>query len=263
MNAVQSRRIPLPAGHVAHVLDVPLTLLDDAHEATRRRIVDVSDAAFGTSTERRWRDKFTSEFLGALARFYLLTDATGALVGWSGYRAQTIENERVVYFTSTGLVPRCQGSGVIPALQRAVAADEARHHPLRPITLAVRTRNPHSYRLALRTFGNRPISPALDGTVPPARRTIVAGIGRWLGFDVDPTTGVVPDAYDVDQGLYGRELRTAEPAINALFERLDTRDALLVLGGRSRAGAIALALAGAGRRLPATHNTTTRPAPTP
>ena len=242
MNAVRSSGIPLPAGHTAHALDAPLTLLDDAHETTRRRIVDVSDAAFGTSTERLWRDKFTSAFLGSLSNFYFITDATGALVGWSGYRARTIENERVVYFTSTGLLPCRQGRGLIPALQHAVAAYEVRRCPFRPITLAVRTRNPHSYRLARRTFGNRPISPVLDGTVARPRRAMVAGIGRWLGFDADPTTAVVRDAYDIEHGLYGREPRTADPAINALFDRLAEHDALLVLGGRTRASAIALAL---------------------
>src|SRR5207244_10606254 len=85
-------------------------------------------------------------FLRSLAVFFLIADGAGDLVGWSGYRTTTIEGERVLYFTSTGLLPRAQGHGLIPTLQRIVIADEARRHPNCPVTTIARPRNPHSYR---------------------------------------------------------------------------------------------------------------------
>jgi hypothetical protein len=236
-----TRDVALPRGHRARAFDPPLRLLDDAHQSTRSRIVAVSDAAFGTATDGLWRDKFTPEFLRALRRFYLLTDPDGTLVGWSGYRARTIRGERVVYFTSTGLVPRCQGMGLVPALQQAVVAREARRHPFQPITVAVRTRNPHSYRLAQQTFGDRPITPAIDGTVTRSRGEMAVDIARWLGFAVDPDTAVARDAYDVGHPIYGNTPRSNDPAVNALFDTLYERDALLVLGGHTRTRALRLA----------------------
>jgi len=239
---VARRAIALPGGHSALALRSPLQLLDDAHGTTRDRIVAVSDRAFGTSTEPLWRQKFTSQFLRVLTRFYLINDARGALVGWSGYRAATIEQERVVYFTSTGLLECCQGRGLVSALQRSVVSYEAMRHPLRPITRAVRTRNPHSYRLALRHFGDRPLAPAVDGRVAPTQQHMVTAVGRWLDLDIDPATAIVHDAYDIEDSLYGLEPRTADPNINALFEALNPHDALLVLGGHTRTNALRFAL---------------------
>jgi len=242
MSLLAARDVRLPHGHRARSVHPPITLLDDEHANTRTTIVEVSDAAFGASTEQLWRNKFTAGFLGSLTRFYILTDTNDHIVGWSGYRARTINGERVIYFTSTGLLQICQGLGLIPALQRTVVASDARRHLLRAVTICVRTRNPHSYRLALVTFGNKPIVPTLHGSVAASRQRVVAAIGDWLGLDIDPDTAVVTDAYDLEGALYGQEPQTADQAVNALFENLHPRDALLVLGGRTRTNAFRLAL---------------------
>src|SRR5437867_3966661 len=99
--ALPGPRYALPRGCSLLSLQPPTALLSPGHERLRNGIVAVSDAAFGRSTVASWDEKFSPAFLGALARFYLLTDSDGALVGWSGYRTRTIAGERVVYFTST------------------------------------------------------------------------------------------------------------------------------------------------------------------
>jgi hypothetical protein len=231
---------PLPGGYSALVFDPPTTLLDEGHAALRASIVTVSDAAFGTPTSTRWEAKFRPSWLEPLSQFFVLFDSRGELVGWSGYRAATIRGDRVVYFTSTGLLPREQGHGIIPALQHVVVAREARRHPLRPVVTVVRTRNPCSYRLAARTFGTEPVVPPLDGPVPVRERPLVTEIARWLDFDrVDPASAIVADAY-ADGRLYGREPRSGDPVVDSRFAQLRPTDALLVLARRRWRSALGL-----------------------
>jgi hypothetical protein len=212
----------------------PTRLLGPEHADLRRRIIAASDAAFGRDTEARWESKFTRRHLGSLARFYVLTERGDEVVGWSGYRAHTLAGVRVVYFASTGLLPRYQGRGAIPAVQRIALGQEARRHPLRPIAMAVRTRNPYSYRLMRRAFDEGPVIPALDGRVPEEHRALVAQIAAWLELStLDPATAIVRDAYDSD-GLYERDPRSGDQEVDELFDRLGPADAYLVLGLRRR-----------------------------
>ena len=227
---------PLPGGFSLLSVTPPTALLDAAHAELRATIVAVSDQAFGRPTARSWDDKFTVEFLGQLSRFYLVADGGGALVGWSGYRARTIARERIVYFTSSGLLPHCQGSGVIPSVQRLAMGQEARRHPGLPLTLAIRTRNPHAYRLATQRFPKGLVVPGLDGRVPAHRRAVVAAVASWLDLtDVDPATAIARGVYPIEGGLYGEEPRSGEPAINDLFARLGPQDAILVLAAAANA----------------------------
>ena len=221
---------PLPGGFSLLSLTAPTALLGAGLEEVRAAIVAVSDQAFGKPTRRSWDEKFTVGFLGGLRRFYLVTDRDGSLVGWSGYRVRTIAGERVVYFTSSGLLPRCQGSGVIPSVQRLALDLEDRRHPGCRLTLAIRTRNPRAYRLATQTFPNGVVVPGLDGRVPPGRRALVAAVASWLELsDVDPCTAIARGAYPVEGPLYGYEPRSRDPAVNDLFARLGPHDAILVL----------------------------------
>jgi len=227
---------PLPGRFSVVSLTPPTALLDASHEELRAAIVAVSDQAFGRPTLRSWDDKFTVGFLGTLRRFYLVADPNGTLVGWSGYRARTIAGERIVYFTSSGLLPNCQGSGVIPSVQHLAIADEARRHPRHTVTLAIRTRNPHAYRLATRTFPNALVVPGLDGSVPAHRQALVAAVASWLELtDVDPCTAIARGAYPIEGGLYREEPRSGEPAVNDLFTRLGPQDAILILAAATTA----------------------------
>ena len=227
------RPIALPGANTARPLLNPLDLIAEEHEPARTALVHTSDAAFGRATAVLWERKFMADFLGGLDAFFLIEDGGGGLIGWSGYRTTTVDGDTVIYFTSTGLLPTAQGRGLVPALQRHVIDREAAQGPGRPVTTAVRTRNPHSYRLATKTFGTEPVFPGLDGTVPPQRRRLVAGIASWLGVrDFDPVTARAPDAYQVDGGLYGNDPKTGDGAVDALFARLGASDALLVCGRR-------------------------------
>jgi hypothetical protein len=232
---------PLPGGFSLLSLTPPTVLVASDHEDLRRAIVAVSDEAFGTRTARSWEQKFDVGFLGALTCFFLITDSDGVLVGWSGYRACSIAGERVVYFTSTGLLPCCQGCGLLRSVQRMAMAAEADRHPLRPVTLAIRTRNPHAYRLVTRVCGTGLVVPKLDGSVPVDCRTLVRDVASWLDLaDVDPATAIVRGAYPNDKGLYGEEPRSSDSAVSNLFARLEPGDALLVLGRPSQRLAPAL-----------------------
>jgi hypothetical protein len=130
-------------------------------------------------------------------------------------------------------LPLAQGHGLIPALQRHVIGAVMAEHPGTPVVTAVRTRNPHSYRLAAKTFGTEPLIPSLDGTVPPCWRAPVYEIAAWLGLTAfDPATARIACAYSMGGPLYAREPRTGDPAVDALFDRLGPGDALLVCGRR-------------------------------
>lgn len=213
----------------------PGQLLNSEHAALRRALVATSDAAFGRDTSARWESKLTSESLQRLKRFYLLTGPDGDLIGWSGYRARTINGVRVVYFASTGLLPAYQGKGFVPAIQTRALTYESRRHLTRAVAMAVRTRNPRSYQLARRTFRHGPVVPELDGTVPVQYRLLLAKIANWLDFaTLDPTTAIVRDAYA--DALYERDPRTGDPRVDALFQRLGADDALLLLCLRHNIG---------------------------
>jgi hypothetical protein len=104
-------------------------------------------------------------------------------------------------------------------------------HPSAPVATAVRTRNPHSYRLAVKTFCPE-IFPRVDGYVPPPRYTLMTAIASWLGFAAfDPSTGRVTGAYSHD--LYGDQPRTEDVAVDRLFATLGRHDAFLICGCRS------------------------------
>jgi hypothetical protein len=222
--------VDLGDNHVALGLSDARSLLDPEREDLRRAIVAVSDEAFGRPTTAAWRDKFTVDFLGSLSGFYLWSDADGELVGWSSYRATTIRDQRVVYFASTGLLPKWQGVGLVPRLQRAVLAAERSTHPDCRLTLAVRSRNTHAYRLMSSVLAGADVVPGLDGRVPAGCQPVVASVGAWLGVRVDRATSVVTDAYPDDGGgLYGQEPRSRDPVVNALFARLGPADAFLML----------------------------------
>jgi len=233
----------LPGGYALVSVTAPTVLLQDTYKALREEIVTVSDKAFGRSTAHLWEEKFTAGFLGALSRFYLVLDSDGALVGWSGYRARSIGKERIVYFASTGLLPRCQGHGLIRAVQRFAMARESRLHPFMHLSLAIRTRNPNAYCLALRTFGSDGVAPAIDGEVPIGRRAVVAAAASWLEFGrVDSATAIVRGAYPVC--LYGQDPQSSDAAVNGLFSRLNPNDALLILGRLRKRSAVILAMRG-------------------
>jgi hypothetical protein len=122
---------------------------------------------------------------------------------------------------------------LIPALQRHVIGAVMAEHPGTPVVTAVRTRNPHSYRLAAKTFGTEPLIPSLDGTVPRSWRDLVCEIAVWLGLTAfDPATARIACAYPMGGPLYAREPRTGDPAVDTLFDRLGPGDALLVCGRR-------------------------------
>jgi len=126
-------------------------------------------------------------------------------IRWSGYRARTICEERVVYFDSTSLLPAHQGHGLIPSLQRAALEREHAAGEPRPTSLAVRTCNPAAHRLAIVTQRTEPVIPSLDGTVPTARRRLVAETARSLNqHPFDPTTSRAIGAYGDGPSLHGQ-----------------------------------------------------------
>jgi hypothetical protein len=103
----------------------------------------------------------------------------------------------------------------------------------RPVTLAIRTRNPHAYRLLARTFATGLLTPGLDGRVPAHRQAILTAIADWLQMPgLDPATAVIPNSYPIAGGLYGEQPRSGDPTVDHLFTQLKPQDALLVLGTR-------------------------------
>jgi hypothetical protein len=223
--------IELSGGHRALPLDNPLELLDDRSAGLRAELLRVSNTAFGRDTSLLWKRKFSADFLGPLSSFYLIRDSVRNLIGWSGYRTAVLDGHQIVYFTSTGLVPSAQGHGLGSAFLTAVISAVAESRPSAPVATVVRTRNPHSYQLARKTFGPE-IFPRVDGYVPAHRHTLMAAIASWLGFAAfDPSTGRVTGAYSDD--LYGDQPRTEDVAVDRLFATLGRHDAFLICACRS------------------------------
>jgi hypothetical protein len=88
----------------------------------------------------------------------------------------------------------------------------------------------HAYRLMTRTFGRASVVPALDGTVPRNRRPLLEELARWLAMeDVDTAAAIAARAYTTGEGLYGRDPRSGDRAVDQLFGRLGPDDAFIVL----------------------------------
>jgi hypothetical protein len=225
------RRHDLPGGRSYVALAPPTDLLARGCAPLRAALVEVCNEAFGSETAETWQQRFAGDFLARLRRFYLLFDTSEALIGWSGYRAHTIRGERIVYFDSTGLLPAHQGHGLIPLIQRAAIAEEKRRHSGLAVSLVIRTRSPHGYRVAMRAFSPAAVVPTLEGTVPEARRALVADTATWLGqHPFDPVTARITDAYGDRRPLYGnhRAPLADDAHVNRLFAALGPADALLV-----------------------------------
>ena len=137
-------------------------------------LVMVSDEAAGQPTASQWETRFTTEFLGALTRFFVLCDAEENVVGWSGYRRayDRPRSRRLLHEHRTAAARSGFGSHLRSAAPHCEVGGPAPSVP---------TDRPRDARPTSRS----------NSRVPESDQSLVTAIGMWLGLDVDPTTGAI------------------------------------------------------------------------
>lgn len=225
-------RRPLADGASYLAFRHPEDLLDPRMEAWRDAVVEASSAAFGTDMSDIWAARFAGTFLSGLHRFVLVLDADDNLVGSTGYRATTIDGQRMVYFESASVIPSYRGHGVVLQLQLDALAYEATRTEL-PVWLVGRTRNPVALSAVVRRYGNL-AHPGLAKSIVSDRQALFAETTAWLGFSgYDKATGRVLGAYAGRPPMYpiGEEPVSSDAAANEFIHRLGPTDAVMFFVG--------------------------------
>lgn len=232
LESLDTGRYPLADGYWCLALRHPTDLLRPGLQAWRDAIVEVSSAAFGTDMSAVWGGRFSGDFLQKLFRWVMVFDPDGEFVGSSGYRAETIGDERFIWFDSSSVHPAHRGHGIIVQLERAAIALESRRSRL-PVWYIGRTRSPVVLRAQLKAFGAA-MYPNAREDVPDEVRSVFLTAADWLGFDrLDPATGKIPDAYAGRPALYreGEEPVSADAEVNAFMATLGPFDGVMMVIG--------------------------------
>ena len=230
--SLDAGRYPLADGYWCIGLRHPTDLLSPELEAWRDAIVEVSSAAFGTDMSGVWEGRFSGDFLQKLFRWVMIFDADDAFVGSSGYRADTIGDERFIWFETSSVHPAHRGHGIIAQLERAAIALESKRSSL-PVWFIGRTRSPVALRAELKAFGAA-MYPNARENVPEELRRVFITAADWLGFDgLDPSTGKIADTYAGRPALYaeGEEPVSADAEVNAFMATLGPFDGVMMVVG--------------------------------
>jgi hypothetical protein len=232
LESLDAGRHPLDGGYWCLALRHPSDLLRPDMEPWRRAIVDVSSAAFGTDMSGVWAGRFSGDFLEKLFRWVVVFDPNDVFVGSSGYRAETIGDERFIWFDTSSVHPAHRGHGIIVQLERAAIALESKRSGL-PVWYISRTRSPVVLRAHLKAYGSLHY-PSARGNVPERLRPVFMTAADWLGFDgLDPATGRIPHTYAGRSPLYaaGEEPVSADPEVNAFMATLGPDDGVMMVVG--------------------------------
>jgi len=232
LESLDAGRYPLADGDWCIALRHPTDLLKPELEPWRDAIVHVSSAAFGTDMAEVWHGRFSGDFLQKLFRWVMVFDSDDAFVGSTGYRAETIGDERFIWFDSSSVHPAHRGHGVIVQLERAAIAWESKLLGL-PVWYISRTRSPVVLRAHLKAYGAA-MYPNAREDVPEELRRVFITAADWLGFGgLDPATGRLPDTYAGRPALYaeGEEPVSADADVNAFMATLGPSDGVMMVIG--------------------------------
>lgn len=232
LESLDAGRYPLADGYWCLALRHPPDLLKPELDVWREAIVEVSSAAFGTDMSGVWAGRYSGDFLQKLFRWVMIFASDETFVGSSGYRAETIGDERFIWFDTSSIHPAHRGHGIIVQLERAAIALESKRSSL-PVWYIGRTRSPVVLRANLKGFGAA-MYPNGREDVPEELKRVFKTAADWLGFDgLDPTTGKIPDTYAGRPALYakGEEPVSADAEVNAFMATLGPFDGVMMVIG--------------------------------
>ena len=230
LESLDAAKYPLADGYWCLALRHPTDLLWPELEAWRDAIVEVSSAAFGTDMSGVWHGRFSGDLLPKLFRWVMVFDSDDVFVGSSGYRAETIGDERFIWFDTSSVHPAHRGHGIIVQLERAAIALESKRSCL-PVWYISRTRSPVVLRAHLKAYGAA-MCPNAREDVPEELRRVFITAADWLGFDgLDPTTGKIPDTYAGRPALYREQPVSADAEVNAFMATLGPFDGVMMVVG--------------------------------
>jgi hypothetical protein len=232
LESLDAGRYPLADGDWCLALRHPTDLLEPELEPWRDAIVEVSSAAFGTDMSEVWHRRYSGDLLQKLSRWVMVFDSDDAFVGSTGYRAETISEERFIWFDTSSVHPAHRGHGIIVQVERAAIAWESKLSGL-PVWYISRTRSPVVLRAHLKAYGAA-MYPNAREDVPDELRRVFTTAAEWLSFDgLDPTTGTIPNTYAGRPPLYaaGEEPVSADADVNAFMATLGPSDGVMMVIG--------------------------------
>jgi hypothetical protein len=232
LESLDAGRYPLADGDWYLALRHPTDLLKPELELWRDAIVALSSAAFGADRSESWERRFSGDFLQKLFRWFMVFDSNDGFVATAGYRAQTIGDERFIWWDTSSVHPAHSGHGIVVQLERAALALESKLSGL-PVWLIGRTRNPVGLRGHIKAYGAA-MYPNGREDVPDELRRVFITAAHWLGFEgLDPVTGKIPDTYADREPMYaqGGEPVSADADVNAFMASLGPSDGVMMVVG--------------------------------
>jgi hypothetical protein len=228
--------IDLGAGLTAFVVGHPGRVLNQsAQTRVYQALIPVTSSSFGADMTPYWAQRSKEGYLERLAEFVLISDAQGAMVGWTGFHVLPYDEFTLVYLDSTGMVPDRQSGGVMRALMRRRIVESALPECAgdRPVYLTARSESPIFYRLMRKLLDSGTLYPHPSEAAPRDVVESAEQLARWLGQSdiLDAPSLTVRGAYQALDELYGELPTTGDADLDRLFrDQLGPLDAFLLVG---------------------------------
>ncbi|MCC9306070.1 hypothetical protein LN042_02930 [Kitasatospora sp. RB6PN24] len=229
-------KIDLGSGLTAFVISRPGQVLNlSGQERIYRALIPVTTSSFGADMTPYWAQRSKEGYLERLAEFVLISDADGAMVGWTGYHVLPYDTFTLVYLDSTGMVPTRQSGGVMRQLmhRRIVESGLPECPADRPVYLTARSESPIFYRLMRKLLESGELYPHPHQDAPEEVLEAARHLARWLGQEdiLDAPSLTVRGAYQALDELYGELPTTGDADLDKLFRgQLGPLDAFLLVG---------------------------------
>jgi hypothetical protein len=229
--------LELGGGLTAFVITRPGRVLNHTvQERVYQALIPVTTSSFGADMTSYWAQRSKEGYLERLAEFVLISDAEGAVVGWTGYHVLPYDTFTLVYLDSTGMVPGRQSGGVMRQLMHRRVSESGLPECAAdlPVYLTARSESPIFYRL-MRKLLPSPVElyPHPDQDAPQEIVEAARHLAKWLGQEdiLDAPSLTVRGAYQALDELYAELPTTGDAGLDKLFRgRLGPLDAFLLVG---------------------------------
>lgn len=160
-------------------------------------LTPLANEVFERDMSGYWRGEVFSDVFQQRARFFLLGNSHGELVGWSGYW-RVPSDVPCLFFDVTAMRSDVQGGRVATRVYIRALAREFARHPLRTLYLTGHTQNPVVYAMQQRAMGEFNVYPRHGAPIPPRIREVADSVAKWSMNWLRATGLEQPMAFDAD-----------------------------------------------------------------